>query len=176
MKDRHLYKAHFEMLELPLEADFAEVHKAWQILKEIYSTESLATMALAGEVREEERQLLLEGIEASYQALTAFFHERRHQAADQVRQLTAGITEYDGATLRRLREELQIPLDDMAMATRVPLPHLENIEGDNYVLLPVAVYTRGFVVNYARHLSLDAEKVAVSFMEKFRRERSNDGN
>ena len=174
MKDRHLYKAHFEMLELPLEADFAEVHKAWQLLKEIYSSESLATMPLADEVSEEERLRLLEEIEASYQALTAFFHERRHQVVDQVRQLTAGISDYDGATLRRLREELEIPLDDLAMATRVPRQHLENIEADNYVLLPVAVYTRGFVVNYARHLSLDIDTVVASFMEKFCRERPDD--
>jgi hypothetical protein len=168
MKDRHLFKEHFEMLELTPEADFAEVHKAWQLLKEIYSTESLATMALAGEVSPEERQRLLAEIEASYQVLSAFFHERRHQVADRVNQLTAEISDYDGATLRRLRKELHIPLDDLAMATRVPRQHLENIEGDHYELLPVAVYTRGFVVNYARHLGLDAEKVAASFMDKYR--------
>jgi len=168
MKDRHLYKVHFEMLELPIEADFAEVHKAWLLLKEIYSTDSLATISLGDEVSEADRQRLLADIEASYQALTVFFHERRHRVEDQVRNLTADISDYDGATLKRLREQLQVNLDDVAMATRVPLRHLINIEADNYACLPVPVYTRGFVVNFARHLSLDAEKVAESFMAKFR--------
>jgi hypothetical protein len=168
MNDRLVYKEHFEMLELPLEADFAEVHKAWQLLKEIYSTDSLATISLTGELSEEERCRLLAGIETSYQVLTSFFHERRHRLRDQVQELAAAITDYDGAALRRIREQLAIPLDDVAMATRVPRRHLENIEKDNYGALPVPVYTRGFVVNYAKHLSLDAEKVAESFMERFR--------
>ena len=55
------------------------------------------------------------------------------------------------------------------MFTRVPRRHLENIEEDNYGSLPVAVYTRGFVFSYARHLALDAELVAKCFIDKYRR-------
>jgi len=175
MKDRRLLKAHFEMLELPLEADYSEVHKAWLMLKELYSSESLATISLGEEVIDENRRLLLTRIEESYQVLTRFFHERRHQQQDQVQKLTADIDDYDGVTLRRIREQLNIPLDDVAMATRIPRQHLDNIEKDNYSVLPVKVYTRGFVVNYAKHLSLDSERVAKSFMEKFNRARE-DGN
>ncbi len=170
MKDRLPYKKYFEMLELPLEADSAEVHKAWLLLKDLYSTDdSLATIAMADELSPEERRRLLAGIDEAYQALTLFFQDRRDQAEAQIQKLTANLNDYDGATLKRLREELRIPLDDVAMAIRVPRRHLENIEEDNYEALPVAVYTRGFVVNYARHLSLDGEKVAQSYMEKYRR-------
>jgi cytoskeletal protein RodZ len=68
-----------------------------------------------------------------------------------------------------------VPLDDVAMATRVPRKHLENIEADNYQALPVAVYTRGFVINYAKHLALDAELVAKSYMEKYRKWQEEKG-
>ena len=43
-------KDHFEVLELPVEADLSEVRKAYLLLKEIYSTESIVTMSVADEV------------------------------------------------------------------------------------------------------------------------------
>lgn len=170
MKDRSRYQAHFEMLELPLEASFDEVHKAWLLMKEIYSTtDSLATMSIADEVSDEDRRQLLNRIEASYQALSEYFREYQPVVDNSVLQMTSTITDYDGNALRTIRHLLHIPLDDVAMATRVPRRHLENIESDNYEALPVAVYTRGFVVNYAKHLSLDAEAVAKSYMAKYRK-------
>mgnify|MGYP000512820909 CR=1 FL=1 len=62
-------------------------------------------------------------------------------------------------------------LDDMAMETRVQYKHLQDIEADNFAELPVAVYTRGFVVNYTKFLSLDPEVVAKSYMDNFRQHR-----
>lgn len=169
MKERARYQAHFEMLELPLEASFDEVHKAWLLLKEIYASDSLATISIADEVSEDDRLALLARIEESYQALSEYFRKYQPPVDNSVKEMTSAITDYDGAALRTIRHLLHIPLDDVAMATRVPRKHLENIEADNYAALPVAVYTRGFVANYARHLSLDAEAVAKSYMEKYRR-------
>ena len=54
------------------------------------------------------------------------------------------------------------------METRVQHKYLVDIEEDNFGELPVAVYTRGFVVNYAKFLSLDPEVVAKSYMDNFR--------
>ena len=41
---RQAYREHFEMLELPLDATFDEVHKSYLLLKETYSSETLATL------------------------------------------------------------------------------------------------------------------------------------
>jgi len=169
MKDRTRYQAHFAMLEVPLESSFDEVHKAWLLMKEIYSTDSLATISIADEVSDEDRRQLLGKIEESYQALSEFFREYQPVVDTSVLEMTSAITDYDGNALRTIRHLLHIPLDDVAMATRVPRRHLESIESDNYAALPVAVYTRGFVVNYAKHLALDAEAVAKSYMEKYRK-------
>lgn len=167
MKERVPYQAHFEMLELPLDATFDDVHKAWQLLKDIYATDSLATIAMGDEVGPEDLQRILFKIEDAYQVLGDFFRERQKLVDTDVHPLARGITDFDGNALRTIRHLLHIPLDDVAMSTRVPRRHLENIEADNYASLPVAVYTRGFVVSYAKHLALDAELVAKSFMEKY---------
>ncbi len=169
MKDRAPYQAHFEMLELPLDANFDEVHKAWLVMKDIYSTDSLATMSIGEEVSDEDRRQLLARIEEAYNVLGVFFRDHQQLVDNGVHQLTDGITDYDGKALRTIRHLLHIPLDDVAMSTRVPRKHLENLEEDNYAALPVAVYTRGFVVNYAKHLALDAELVAKSYMDKYRK-------
>jgi len=169
MKDRARYQAHFEMLEVSLESSFDEVHKAWLLMKEIYSTESLATISIADEVSDADRQQLLGRIEESYQALSEFFREYQPVVDNSVLEMTSAITDYDGNALQTIRHLLHIPLDDVAMATRVPRRHLESIEADNYAALPVPVYTRGFVVNYAKHLALDSEAVAKSYMEKYRK-------
>ncbi len=169
MKDRARYQAHFEMLEVPLEASFDEVHKAWLLMKVIYSTDSLATISIADEVSEGDRHQLLARIEDSYQALSEFFREYQPVVDNSVLEMTSAITDYDGNALRTIRHLLHIPLDDVAMATRVPRRHLESIEADNYAALPVAVYTRGFVMNYAKHLALDYETVVKSYMEKYRK-------
>ena len=175
MKDRAPYQAHFEMLEVPLDANFDEVHKAWLVMKDIYSTDSLATMSIGEEVSVKDRRLLLARIEAAYQALGEFFRDHQQLVDNGVHLLTDGITDYDGKALRAIRQLLHVPLDDVAISTRVPRRHLENIEADNYAALPVAVYTRGFVVNFAKHLALDAELVAKSYMEKYHKGREEKG-
>ncbi|NTV14491.1 MAG: helix-turn-helix domain-containing protein [Desulfobulbaceae bacterium] len=175
MKERAPYQAHFEMLELPLEASYDEVHKAWLLMKEIYSTESLATMSIAEEVSEADRLQLLTRIEESYRVLSDFFREHQPPVDNSVLQLTSAITDYDGNALRTIRHLLHIPLDDVAMATRVPRKHLENIEADNYAALPVAVYIRGFVMSYAKHLALDAELVVKCYMDKYRKWQDEKG-
>ena len=175
MKDRAPYKAHFEMLEVSLDANFDEVHKAWLVMKEIYSTDSLATMSIGDEISEVDRRQVLLRIEDAYQALGEFFRDHQQLTENSAHQLAEGITDYDGNALRTIRHLLHVPLDDVAMSTRVPRKHLENIEADNYEALPVAVYTRGFVINYAKHLALDAELVAKSYMEKYRKWQEEKG-
>jgi hypothetical protein len=74
---------------------------------------------------------------------------------------------FDGQSLKRIREELKIGLEAIAAATRVPLQSLENIEEENFEDLPAEVFTRGFVVAYARHLALDVEKVVAGYMQRY---------
>ena len=166
--NREDYRKHFEMLELTTEASPADVKKGYLLLKDIYSKDSLAIMSMPDEISPEQTEEILQQIEDSYLVLSELFNSEQNVVAEFVDRIIADITEFNGATLKEIRHKLEISLDDMAMETRVQHKHLLNIEEDNFGELPVAVYTRGFVMNYAKFLSLDPEVVAKSYMDNFR--------
>jgi len=166
--NREDYKKHFEMLELAIDASETEVNKAFQLLKEIYTNDSLAIMAMPEEMSADQTGHIMQKIENSYRVLAEMFGNERQVVTNLVDHYVADIGEFNGKILREIRLKLEVSLDDVAIETRVQRKYLENIEDDNFGELPVAVYTRGFVMNYARFLSLDPEMVAKSYMDNFR--------
>ncbi|WBH17340.1 helix-turn-helix domain-containing protein [Sphingomonas radiodurans] len=60
-----------------------------------------------------------------------------------------------GDRLRAARERQGMTLAEIGARTRVPLRHLEAIEGSNYSLLPSPTYAVGFVRAYARAVGED---------------------
>lgn len=68
-----------------------------------------------------------------------------------------------GNYLRAERELRQIPLAEVAAATKIPLRTLESLEGGAWDGLPAMVFVRGFIRAYARHLGLVAEEVCRRF-------------
>ena len=62
-----------------------------------------------------------------------------------------------GETLRRERERQRLSLDDIVRRTRIPMRHLEAIEGQDFEGLPGLVFTRNFVRQYAEALQIDPE-------------------
>lgn len=56
----------------------------------------------------------------------------------------------------------------MSEATRISRTYLMAVEGNDYKSLPAAVFVRGFVVQMARVLGLDENKVASSYMKMFK--------
>jgi cytoskeletal protein RodZ len=74
-----------------------------------------------------------------------------------------------GATLRRRREEKQIPLERIESTTRIRQSFLRAIEAGNLDKLPEPVYIRGFIKQYADVLDLDGTELANSFpLEDYR--------
>ncbi len=165
--NREEYSKYFDILELPIDADLSDVKKAYRLLLDIYSKESIVTISMFDDVTVEQKKEILEQIEEAYQVLSSLFSDERNTMVDYIAEITAGIEEFDGPTLKMIREKLNYSLDDVAMATRVLRTHLNNIEEENFKELPVAVYTRGFVANYAKFLSLEQDEVAASYMGKF---------
>jgi cytoskeletal protein RodZ len=62
-----------------------------------------------------------------------------------------------GSYLRSERELRQIPLAEIAKATKIPIHTLENLENGRWDDLPAEVFVRGFVKSYARHVGISAE-------------------
>jgi hypothetical protein len=60
-----------------------------------------------------------------------------------------------GAILRAARLEQRLELSHIAAETRIPLRHLEAIEGDAFEALPSRAYAIGFARSYARVLGLN---------------------
>lgn len=61
-----------------------------------------------------------------------------------------------GAQLRAAREALRLDLSHIAAETRIPVRHLEAIEGGNFEALPSRAYAIGFSRTYAKAVGLDA--------------------
>lgn len=79
-----------------------------------------------------------------------------------------------GPWLRRQREIRQIELQEIADRTKISVRYLRAMEQDRFDLLPGAVFTRGFLREYARYVGLNPDEV-VNFYLSTREDDSNDG-
>jgi len=167
---------YYKVLELTPGASLTDVRKAYIRLKELYSSESLAIMAIEDESSDERNAQILAQIQEAYHRLRSLFEKDEHTVKGRtpipgkvVHSKIAALEKqtYRGPNLRRIREELKIGLDAVASATRVPVQRLEDIEAENFPDLPAEVFTRGFVVAYARHLALDVERVVADYMQRY---------
>jgi len=70
---------------------------------------------------------------------------------------TALFPERVGDRLRAARLAAGIDLSDVATKTRVPLRHLQAIEGGDYATLPGSTYCVGFVKAFARVVGIDED-------------------
>lgn len=71
-----------------------------------------------------------------------------------------------GEILRMQREKKGLTLDQAAADTRIREKFLKALEDGDYQSLPGAVYTKGFLRNYAEYLDLDQEELVVLFHEE----------
>lgn len=79
------------------------------------------------------------------------------------------IKDYDGSSLQKIRQYKNISIEQMSKETRISRSYLMALEANDYENLPAAVFTRGFVVQVARLLSLDDVLVAQTYMNKFKK-------
>ncbi len=68
-----------------------------------------------------------------------------------------------GETLRAARLVKGVSLEEAAAATRIRRSALQALETEDFEALPASVYTRGFLVNYARYLGLHPAEVVEEF-------------
>ena len=176
--DHEAYRRYFDVLELAPGASLTDVRKAYIRLKELYSTDSLAIMAVDDDISGDYKAQVLAQIQEAYHRLRYMLEKKEREVngqtivvesqEDHPRVASSAEEVYSGSLLKKIREELQIGLEAVATATRVPLQSLEYIEQENFSGLPAEVFTRGFVVAYARHLALDVESVVADYMQRYR--------
>ena len=76
--------------------------------------------------------------------------------------------ECDGKFLQKIRLYKGVTLDQMSEEIRVIKSTLVALRANDTNTLPVAVFTRGFVVQYARALGINEKKVSESYMKYFK--------
>lgn len=79
-------------------------------------------------------------------------------------------TEFSGELLRTAREYKNIDLHVISEHTRISKTYLTAIENENYTALPAPVFSRGFIIQYAKLLGFNDSIISKSFMEKFNSE------
>ena len=77
--------------------------------------------------------------------------------------------DYTGENLRKFREQCGRSLQEIARETKVSRTHLENLEAEEFSLLPAAVYVRGFLQGYCRELGLDPRAACEGYLARLRR-------
>lgn len=77
-------------------------------------------------------------------------------------------TEFTGALLKQLREARGIDLHAISQRTKITVTHLRAIEEETLKALPAMVYTRGFLVEYARFMRLDVARVLDTYLTRLK--------
>jgi len=80
----------------------------------------------------------------------------------------AAIEECDGQFLQKVRLYKGVTLEQLSDEIRVIKATLVALEANDLDALPVAVFTRGFVVQMCRVLGLDENKIVNSYMKFFK--------
>lgn len=69
-----------------------------------------------------------------------------------------------GAWLRSQRKIREVPLGEIAEATKISIRYLEALEQDRFDVLPASVFAKGFLREYARFVGLDPDEVVNSYL------------
>ena len=164
----------YELLGLTKERTGAsEAEKAYEKMKALYSQGSLATYSL---MAEEEREEMLQRIEKAYLHISRDISRSESlplfepPARVIIRSDTGEEFPVDaiGSYIRRRREDRGLTLKDISGITRIRSTYLENIEKEEYELLPAPVYLRGFLIEFAKALGFpDPEDLASRYLACF---------
>ena len=71
-----------------------------------------------------------------------------------------------GEILKKKREELGYNLKEIAKTLKIRSDYLKAIEEGTFEKLPVEVYTKGYIREYAKFLKTDPEVVIKAYIEK----------
>ena len=78
-------------------------------------------------------------------------------------------SEFSGPFIKKVREYKKLSIEDLSRMTKIRKSYLDAIESEDPKSLPAPVYVRGFVYQVAKTLRLDAEKVANTYSQRFKK-------
>jgi flagellar biosynthesis protein FlhG len=184
----------YAVLGVTRAASDEDIRRAYKRQREIYATGGLATVSLldgdqlgaAQRKLDEAYDTLLDAVRRRAYDLSTFSEPeplvlsarttRPALAAEQLmlqEELQREIgpdTEFTGALLRKVRESQGLELADLSAKTKIARTHLQALEDERFDDLPALVYTRGFLVEFAKQLRLDPPQVQKTYLRRMRDE------
>ncbi len=88
-----------------------------------------------------------------------------------IEEIISETEEITGNLLKRLREVLGVPIDEVVNRIKVSKSYLEAIENDSFSSLPAEVYVKGFFNSYLNYLGLDRKDIVEALTEVYRMRR-----
>lgn len=193
-------QTYYDILEISHTASDEEIHKAFLKAKNTYSS---ASPALYSVFSEEEADELRKMIDEAYAVLGHGDRRKRYdekllsgevepkkvetinnssqplakktfEKNESMEREIAEQSVFDGSFLQKIRNYKNIHLEEMCQITRIGRHYLVALESNDFHALPAQVFVRGFVVQVAKTLGLEHNKVADSYMKLYKSSRESN--
>ena len=166
---------YFELLELSPEANLDDIRKKYRYLKNLYSGDSIEIRALRDEFPNDVRNDYLARLDEAFEKLNALPEKNRALELQPVkcenedtRKWLESVECYNGAALREIRLRMNVELKAIFEVTRIQLHLLEDLENEVFTTFGAEVYLRSYLIEYARFLSLNTQKVLDDYLGRYR--------
>jgi choline kinase len=143
-------------------------------MKELYSTDSIATIPIDDEFSKEERKRILKKINKAYSKIGTHIIEKKKKKKlisehDKISEKKERSITISGSIIQQVREIQGISLLELSKITKISKQILEDIELENYEKLPPEVYLMCHITNYTKFLSIDSTKAANDYMKHYKK-------
>lgn len=166
---------YFEILELPRGAGLEEVNRSYNYLKKLYAGDAIEVAALNSDFSEEFSRDYLARLDEAYVKVREELENRKSAASqqktvmgDELRQWVKGIDSFNGDQLREIRVKLGVNLEDIHAVTRIQTEYLASIENESFSSFRAEAYLRSYLIEYARFLGLDSNRVLADYLPRYR--------
>jgi len=172
---------YYEMLDISPDAAFFEIRHAYNAALQIYGADSMVSYSLFSreERKKYDSELTQSGLLPQKEGKTplkrpACIYDVKRKTGVEImpKKTTKSILrenvegnkliseiisrpEISGADLKNIRNELGVPLEEIAQETRVRLDYLTCIEEDKIDRLPAMAFLKGFIKAYLKILCLE---------------------
>ncbi|NLN61605.1 MAG: AAA family ATPase [Myxococcales bacterium] len=183
----------YEVLEVYPGASEEEIRRAFKQIRTWFAPDSIAVQGVCSEAERQHFQQLAEDAHAllvdrfrrreydrthfpdGFSALSERPYAAREPIGGAVLAARETLPEVvlrddqfvDGAFLGRIRKEHNVELVDISNRAKISVAYLRAIEEERFNDLPAAVFTRGFVHEFARYLKIDPRRATNDFMAKY---------